>query len=241
MQYLLDGIVHYNDESRILTDNKREVELSLATSRLLNALIDANNSQVSRTELLEKVWEEHGLVASDNNLNRNISLLRKAFLEFSLEDKIETIPKQGFVLHCQCTRVSTTRSSTYEKFKKICSSHKGFYISTIALTVLMVSTITAFYLYHLNDSTMHKYKSVGLCDVYIDENGVKQENIDSFFNTNLGQRIALKCQQYPKNIYFDDNRAPFKSKVYSTHIALCGKQNTGKGHECENFVNINNN
>ena len=97
MQYLLDGIVHYNDESRILTDNKREVELSLATSRLLNALIDANNSQVSRTELLEKVWEEHGLVASDNNLNRNISLLRKAFLEFSLEDKIETIPKQGFV------------------------------------------------------------------------------------------------------------------------------------------------
>ena len=93
MQYLLDGIVHYNDESRILTDNKREVELSLATSRLLNALIDANNSQVSRTELLEKVWEEHGLVASDNNLNRNISLLRKAFLEFSLEDKIETIPK----------------------------------------------------------------------------------------------------------------------------------------------------
>ncbi|MFT0928759.1 winged helix-turn-helix domain-containing protein [Enterobacter cloacae] len=105
MQYLLDGIVHYNDESRILTDNKREVELSLATSRLLNALIDANNSQVSRTELLEKVWEEHGLVASDNNLNRNISLLRKAFLEFSLEDKIETIPKQGFVLHCQCTRV----------------------------------------------------------------------------------------------------------------------------------------
>ncbi|MEB7116583.1 winged helix-turn-helix domain-containing protein [Enterobacter cloacae] len=86
MQYLLDGIVHYNDESRILTDNKREVELSLATSRLLNALIDANNSQVSRTELLEKVWEEHGLVASDNNLNRNISLLRKAFLEFSGND-----------------------------------------------------------------------------------------------------------------------------------------------------------
>lgn len=105
----------------------------------------------------------------------------------------------------------------------------------------MVSTITAFYLYHLNDSTMHKYKSVGLCDVYTDENGVKQENIDSFFNTNLGQKIALKCQQYPKNIYFDDNRAPLKSKVYSTHIALCGKQNTGKGHECENFVNINNN
>ncbi|MEN8466978.1 winged helix-turn-helix domain-containing protein, partial [Enterobacter cloacae subsp. cloacae] len=67
MQYLLDGIVHYNDESRILTDNKREVELSLATSRLLNALIDANNSQVSRTELLEKVWEEHGL-GNDSNL-----------------------------------------------------------------------------------------------------------------------------------------------------------------------------
>lgn len=126
MQYLLDGIVHYNDESRILTDNKREVELSLATSRLLNALIDANNSQVSRTELLEKVWEEHGLVASDNNLNRNISLLRKAFLEFSLEDKIETIPKQGFVLHCQCTRVSTTRSSTYENLKKSVPPTKVF-------------------------------------------------------------------------------------------------------------------
>ncbi|MCM7497160.1 hypothetical protein M8R81_19790, partial [Enterobacter cloacae] len=86
MQYLLDGIVHYNDESRILTDNKREVELSLATSRLLNALIDANNSQVSRTELLEKVWEEHGLVASDNNLGNDSNLLIVFYVQIMPDD-----------------------------------------------------------------------------------------------------------------------------------------------------------
>lgn len=88
---------------------------------------------------------------------------------------------------------------------------------------------------------MHKYKSVGLCDVYTDENGVKQENIDSFFNTNLGQRIALKCQQYPKNIYFDDNRAPLKKQgVLNSHCPVW-QTKYRKGHECENFVNINNN
>lgn len=61
----------------------------------------------------------------------------------------------------------------YEKFKKICFFYKGFYISIIVLIVLMVSIIIVFYLYYLNDSIMYKYKLVGLCDVYIDENGVK--------------------------------------------------------------------
>ncbi|MCB4614590.1 winged helix-turn-helix domain-containing protein [Enterobacter asburiae] len=241
MEYLLDGIVHYNNDLRTLTDNKHTVELSLATSRLLNALIDANNRQISRTELLEKVWEEHGLVASDNNLNRNISLLRKAFLEFSLEDKIETIPKQGFVLHCKCTPVNPISSNTREKLKNIYSSNKSFHISTIILTFLILSTFGTFYLNHANNSNLHKYKSVGLCDVFSDVNVIKQENIDAFFNTTLGQKIALQCTKKTSIIYFDDNRAPLKSMVYSTHIAVCGKVNTGKGHECENYVNINNN
>ena len=77
MNYLLENSVHYNEESRALENDNTEIILPVSAARLLSLLLQRNKEQLSRNEILEKVWEQHGLVASNHNLNRNISIPNK--------------------------------------------------------------------------------------------------------------------------------------------------------------------
>ncbi|MFP8620191.1 winged helix-turn-helix domain-containing protein [Klebsiella grimontii] len=88
MNYLLENSVHYNEESRTLKNDNTEIILPVSAARLLSLLLQKNNEQLSRNEILEKVWEQYGLVASNHNLNRNVSILRKTLQELGLSDII---------------------------------------------------------------------------------------------------------------------------------------------------------
>lgn len=239
MQYLLENIVNYVEESRILRSVDDEVKLPVAAARLLTFLIAHNHCQVSRDEILNKVWGQYGLVQSDNNLNRNISILRKSLHQFGLKDVIETIPKQGFKLHCQLKIVCVNNSPSIKaSVKKI--SHSRFF-KKYSCAILLTTTffIIAFFLYFDKETEMYKYKVIEKCDVYIDKYLVSGNHVDAFFDTYLGREIVASCKITPKLIYFDDNKLSLNNKLYATHIALCEKEPMVNGHECENFVNIN--
>ena len=61
MNYLLENSVHYNEESRALENDNTEIILPVSAARLLSLLLQKNNEQLSRNEILEKVWEQYGL------------------------------------------------------------------------------------------------------------------------------------------------------------------------------------
>ncbi|WP_260440753.1 winged helix-turn-helix domain-containing protein [Serratia marcescens] len=71
--------------------------LTATLNRLLSTLVRNNNLVVSRDTLLTQVWEAHGQVASGNNLNNTISILRKMFAALGEDDIIVTLPRQGFM------------------------------------------------------------------------------------------------------------------------------------------------
>nr|WP_159564419.1 winged helix-turn-helix domain-containing protein [Budvicia diplopodorum] len=71
--------------------------LSNSSNRLLYELLCNYGQTVSRDTLFQNVWDNHGLVSSNSNLNHYISQLRKALISFGLSDKvIITVPKIGF-------------------------------------------------------------------------------------------------------------------------------------------------
>lgn len=73
-----------------------KVALLKPTSRLLSLFIRNNDKLLLRERLLNDVWVEHGLKASNNNLNNYVSGLRKSLAQFGVEDIIVTYPRQGF-------------------------------------------------------------------------------------------------------------------------------------------------
>ncbi|CAI0881710.1 winged helix-turn-helix domain-containing protein [Serratia entomophila] len=100
MRYIINNNIKYHeDKSELisLSDHVEPLQLTATLNRLLSALVRNNNLVLSRETLLMQVWEAHGQVASGNNLNNTISILRKMFASLGEEEIIVTLPRQGFM------------------------------------------------------------------------------------------------------------------------------------------------
>lgn len=100
MRYVINNKIKYHEDRSELVDLNAELPpqpLTATLNRLLSALVRNNNLVVSRDTLLTQVWEAHGQVASGNNLNNTISILRKMFAAMGEDDIIVTLPRQGFM------------------------------------------------------------------------------------------------------------------------------------------------
>ncbi|WP_410675831.1 winged helix-turn-helix domain-containing protein [Citrobacter braakii] len=71
--------------------------LSAPAVRLLQEFIKHRGRDLSREELIARVWEEFGFTPSGNNLNKAVSELRKSFQSLGEgHELIVTVPRYGF-------------------------------------------------------------------------------------------------------------------------------------------------
>ncbi|MDA5603456.1 transcriptional regulator [Enterobacter sp. AD2-3] len=71
--------------------------LSAPAVRLLQEFIKHKGHDLSREELITRVWEEFGFTPSGNNLNKAVSELRKSFQALGERyEFIVTVPRYGF-------------------------------------------------------------------------------------------------------------------------------------------------
>lgn len=76
------------------------IQISNPAKRLLYLLLTHPGEVVSREILFKKVWDDFGMVSSNNNLNQCISKLRRVLRHFNPDHEIIiTVPKVGFMLH----------------------------------------------------------------------------------------------------------------------------------------------
>lgn len=100
MKYIINNNIKYHEdrsELASLNDDGPPQTLTATLNRLLSTLVRNNNLVLSRDTLLTQVWDVHGQVASGNNLNNTISILRKMFAALGEDDIIVTLPRQGFM------------------------------------------------------------------------------------------------------------------------------------------------
>ncbi|AOF00621.1 hypothetical protein ATE40_015660 [Serratia surfactantfaciens] len=100
MKYIINNAIIYDAHKGTLSLNKnnddKNVVLLKPSQRLLSLFIECNNEIVERERLLDEVWNNHGLTASNNNLSNYISGLRKTLAQLGQDDILVTYPRQGF-------------------------------------------------------------------------------------------------------------------------------------------------
>ncbi|ENV9333498.1 winged helix-turn-helix domain-containing protein [Klebsiella aerogenes] len=105
MKFLLnEHIVFDFDTSTIFTEESPDdpIQISNPAKRLLYLLLSHSGEVVCREVLFKKVWDDFGMVSSNNNLNQCISKLRRILRHFNQnEEIIITVPKVGFMLNKQ--------------------------------------------------------------------------------------------------------------------------------------------
>lgn len=101
MIYLIDMRIKYRTEDGAIwlqEDNDSLIILTVTMNRLLSYLLEHRGQVVTRDDLLENIWDLHGLRSSSHTLNKYISEIRKLFKKFGIDKEcITTIPRIGFM------------------------------------------------------------------------------------------------------------------------------------------------
>src|SRR4029450_6650520 len=89
------GPFHLDVRERLLSRGGQAIPLRLKVFDTLVLLVENAGRLVTKQELLDRVWPE--TTVEENNLNHNVSVLRKALGERATgQQYIETVPRVGY-------------------------------------------------------------------------------------------------------------------------------------------------
>ncbi|HBE7741030.1 TPA: winged helix-turn-helix domain-containing protein [Escherichia coli] len=240
---MLNNLVHFNDKTRILSRDSQSIELSGASARLLTRLILTPNELVKRDDLLSEVWDRFNLTPSDNNLNKNVSLIRKAFSELGIENSIETLPKQGFVLtlivkafNSDLTDVPLSIEESKDSASIAARKVDCRFFLVIATSLLLLSVLCYSIFNSTDDNHGFTYfGKVGLCELYT-PSSAKIKSIEEFIHSPAWKKTIHNCESTHKIVYIDDNKLNIEGLKKETFVAVCDVHNFVGRNECENYV-----
>ncbi|MEX2944124.1 transcriptional regulator [Serratia fonticola] len=102
MKYRFNDRVLFDGDSGTLGPSDFSDEptaISNPAKRLLLLLIANYGKPVEREVIFKKVWDDYGMISSNNNLNQCVSKLRRVLKVMGIDDEvIVTVPKIGFML-----------------------------------------------------------------------------------------------------------------------------------------------
>lgn len=95
MRYNIHGRLIYDATDGTLTlpgNDEADSQLSITANALLWFFL-RHTEVVSRDEVLRKVWDDNGLTSSNSNLNQYLSMLRKTFRHYEVDNIIVTVSR----------------------------------------------------------------------------------------------------------------------------------------------------
>lgn len=104
IKYRFNDLVVFDPDEATLSlgdlNDDNVIAISSVTCRLLQLFVENHGEVISRDVLFKRIWDDYGMISGNNNLNQNISKLRKIVKTLGIDDEfISTVPKTGFVLN----------------------------------------------------------------------------------------------------------------------------------------------
>lgn len=193
MLFILNKRIKYNEHEGTLQDTNdasNSVLLAKPACRLLSIFVRNNENLIYRKQLLDEVWGDFGLKATDSNLNNYISGLRKTLAGFNEIDMIITYPRKGFKFSASSivrqpigtefmavnpaskpsydrmsdTAIFTNKVTNYLRFLKL-KKITSFHIVAISLSTL------CFFTFKYTQSPLIKIGNYKNCNIYTKGNG----------------------------------------------------------------------
>ncbi len=152
VEYRFGPFVLQLGEHRLLRDGV-DVALQLKAFEILSHLVEHAGRLLTKDELLQKVWPD--ATVEENNLNKNISLLRKLLGDCGGgQCYIETVPRIGYRFIATVEKISMEPVATVEEARPKCCSGK---------------TVAVLYFANLNHDPADEYFRDGITEDVITE------------------------------------------------------------------------
>ncbi|UNK26936.1 winged helix-turn-helix domain-containing protein [Serratia plymuthica] len=265
MKYIINKIVVFNSEELTLflyENNQVFTKLTKPASRLLLELIQNNKKNITRDDLLERVWTTYGFTASNAGLNNYISELRKAFSLLGLVNEIiVTIPKLGFRFEAEIVLTEAMLQPSEpmvsqgdspdsevveeEKMIEIEGSKKHFHLRSLLknkkITVFIVLAVSALliaipisrYKEHHNYALYTKVSELKNCEIYVIGNAEIDPTSPKKVIDILNEK-NIYCVNSDKDVFYSEDR--FDSKLQRAElISVCSKNSENHYDNCLNI------
>ncbi|WP_261142279.1 winged helix-turn-helix domain-containing protein [Serratia proteamaculans] len=240
--------------------------LTKPASRLLLELIQNNNKNITRNDLLERVWSTYGFTASNASLNNYISELRKAFALLGIVNEIiVTIPKLGFRFEGDIDLMEHTITTPAEaivvdeltlphsedtgdelpsekKRPKASVLFSRWNLLLVATAGTIIAILAGANLINRENSENHPYQKIskiGKCDIYTA--GEISSDIDIKLKIEgILKQEEVDCLHDSADIFYMEYRFN-KETVRADLVSICSKNKDNHYDTCFNIKNQRNN
>ncbi|WP_431224361.1 winged helix-turn-helix domain-containing protein [Serratia sp. L9] len=252
MKFIIDKKLVLNTDENVIyhfEDNEKALYISAIATRLFTEIL-INPSGVTRVYLLEKVWSEHGLTPSSNNLNNHISMLRKAVFNVTGDrDYITTLPKKGFIFNRKyvielanpdeiksksSVGVAATEKKTYSRVLVMLP-----YAMTLMLACLFMLSSDKTHYDLIGESVFFKYKRCDLKPLKDISFNKKSEAISMVENAINKNNINCDTDNY--DIYFYlKNKSENTTEIIDNYniFYFCKRESNGDYSYCRNVKSV---
>lgn len=174
----------------LVAPNGDEIRFRSKTRQVFEELASRPNELLTRDELVETVWQ--GVIVSDDTLNQSIREIRKALVD---DDRkvLETISRQGYILHGQQSKPSDHADNVKRRVKPL-------YVALALVFVVPLITWNAggFGVFrHSNEERSQFEQKVELQTVV--QKGDSSENAAPLSRQNLVVAVGLKDDRKSKS------------------------------------------
>lgn len=241
MKCVINERIVYDFNNRELGLYSRKITLPAATARLLALFIMHNGQQVNREPIIEEVWGKHGMAPSGHSLNKNISLLRKAFSELGELNLIETIPREGFVFRASIRSLDPysldiTPSTAMDRNEEGHNSNRIFYFLWLTVGVLVLLASGLLYCGFFKNDDVTFVRKIGGCKIFTTRDNPPGK-IAHFLLTEKWQKIRSVCSEGQRVIvFYDDNSLSGDNRLKEHFLSVCPADKKGMAYACENYV-----
>jgi len=254
MKYIINNksVFNANDLTLFIGDHPEiTTKLKKPVARLLLELLHSSNVNVSREDLLVKVWTKNGFTASNAGLNNYISELRKAFSLVGCDyDIIITVPKFGFRFEAEVIsrdvsgEFSVNSLSEEEPVsggddnKKATIKKPSIFSLPVKISVLILSlTIILFSAWvMLKKEASHPLEeiaSIEKCDIY--SMSKLYDNDETVADvTNILKREGVDCSSHPLDVFYMEDRINRKT-VRADLVSVCNRNDNHQYDICFNI------
>lgn len=237
------------------------VQISSPTKRLLLLLVCHRGEVIHREVIFKKVWDDFGMISSNNNLNHCISKLRRILRNLGLEDEvITTVPKMGFMFHQQIAvellpepveevldehfadlssdSHHAESDETTHAHANAASSLRANKLSLLTLSaslMALVATLGFWYQHRPEDRREIYLGEAGSCNVLVSTPVLKSDDPESFKKGLLkyAQSLNPQCRsdQYVLVIKSNSLRV-YSSDLSRLYFMVCGNLRDNKAEVC---------
>ncbi len=128
------GAYRFEPSQARLVCGDQVIRLTTKASDTLLALVERPDVVVSKDDIINAVWP--GLAVEENNLNQQISAVRKALSNNGHTVTIETVPRKGYRLVGPVRRIDPARRRRHQRLRRRRALSKPTPATTNAATLL---------------------------------------------------------------------------------------------------------